>query len=369
MRIAINCRSILKPRFTGIGRTTYHLLDWLGRIDQENEYILYCQKRFFDFKRKLPSFVYSNFTIKQDSFGLGPWSSVGRHDIYHIPNPDAIPDHPAPIVVTVHDLVYKTWPQSHTQETIDLTETYMAGIAKKASKIICVSESTRRDLHKFFNIPHEKSAVVYNGVDSNIFYHLSEELKAEARVVLAEKGTQGSFILSVGTLEPRKNLPNVLKALAILKEQNRFAGKLVVIGMKGWMLQQIETLTNELGLRNDVQFLGYVSDRELCYYYNLAEAFVYPSFYEGFGFPIIEAFCCGCPVVTSNVSSCPEVAGGAAELVDPNNPESIAKAVAAIVNDRGHQEDLRRRGLLRASDFSFQKTAQQTLAAYNSIRM
>ena len=156
MRIAINCRSILLSQRTGIGRYTYHLLDSLGKIDHANEYILHAPKRLFDFKRRLPDFSrYKNFKRRIDYFHRG----VGKSDIYHLPCPDAIGPHSGKLVVTIHDLIYKTYPQSHTPQTIELTEKYMQAIAAKADKIICISENTRRDLHSFFEYPVRKDPV------------------------------------------------------------------------------------------------------------------------------------------------------------------------------------------------------------------
>ena len=364
MRIAIKCRSILKPHLTGIGRNSFHLLECLGLIDQTNQYALYCPKRFYDFKRPLPQFKYKNFTVKPDFFNQGPKCTIGTYDLYHIPSPDDVPDSSVPVIVTVHDLIYKTYAQSHTAETISLTARYMESIIKKAAKIICTSESTRNDLHHYFNFPKERSCLVYNGVDHDVFFQLTEEDKGIAQNMLTDKGIKGPFILSVGTLEPRKNLSNVLKAMAVLKQKKQFQGQLVVIGAGGWKMEGMQALIASLGIESQVLFLGYVSDQELRCFYNLATAFVYPSFYEGFGFPIIESFACGAAVVTSNVSSCPEIASSAALTVDPSSPEAIAQALASIVQDPILRNDLKQKALVRAKDFSFIKTAQETLKVY-----
>lgn len=367
MQIAVNCRSIQKPRLTGIGRNTFHLLDYLGRIDQDNQYLLYSPKRLFDLRRRLPHFVYSNFSVKEDFFGCGLAKALGPHDLYYLPSPALVPDHPVPVVVTVYDLIYKTCPQSHTDETLLMTEEFMQSIVAKASMIICPSVSTQNDLHRFFELPRSKSCVVYSGVDHDLFFPLSDDLKGEARALVTSKGVEQPYLLSVGTLEPRKNLSNVLRAFARLKKQDRFKGQLVVIGATGWKMEETKGLIDELGISSDVIFLGYVTDEELRCFYNLAEAFVYPSFYEGFGFPILEAFCCKTPVVTSNISSCPEVAGDAALKVDPSNVNDIADAIFAIVSNDTLKEDLRNKGLLRAAEFSFQKTAQETLKVFKQV--
>ena len=180
-------------------------------------------------------------------------------------------------------------------------------------------------------------------------------------------GIERPFILFVGTLEPRKNLPNLIRAYHLLKAQKRFTGKLVVAGMKGWLTEELFALLKELRLEKEVRWLGFVSNQALRYLYNTTAVFVFPSFYEGFGFPLVEAFSCGAAVVTSNVSSCPEVAGDAALQVDPSHPEEIALAIQRILNDPVLKKDLQEKALRRPREFSFRKTAEQTLAVYEEV--
>ena len=364
MRIAINCRSILLSQRTGIGRYTYHLLDSLGQIDHVNEYVLHAPKRLFDFKRRLPDFThYNNFKSRLDYFHQG----IGRGDIYHLPCPDVIGPYEGKLVVTIHDLIYRTYAQGHTPQAIELTEKYMQAIAVKADKIICISENTRRDLHSFFNIPLEKTCVVYNGVDHNIFYPLSQEERLNAASQLKELGIDKPYILYVGTIEPRKNLAGLLESFALLKSKKVFQGQLVVAGMKGWMVENMGALIKQLGIEQDVIFTGYISDIQLRQLYNMAELFVFPSFYEGFGFPILEAFCCGAAVITSKTSSCAEIAAEAALTIDPKDPTLMAEAMAQVLRNRALKESLRQAGLKRACEFSFAATARQTLTVYQEF--
>ena len=364
MRIAINGRSILLSQRTGIGRYTYHLLDNLGNIDHANEYTLHVPKRFFDFKRRLPDFCrYKNFKNRVDYWGQG----IGNCDIYHLPSPALIGPHSGKLIVTIHDLIYKTCPQAHNPQTIELTEKYMQAIAAKADKIICISENTRRDLHSYLDILPERSCVVYNGVDHKIFYPLSAQERLSAAILLKEFGVDKPYILYVGTIEPRKNLNGLLESFALLKTQNVFKGQLVVVGMKGWMLENIGSLVKKLGIEQEVIFTGFISDVQLCQLYNMAEVFVFPSFYEGFGFPILEAFCCGVPVITSVTSSCGEIAGEAAICIDPGDCKAIANAMARVLSDKILKESLSKAGLKRAQEFSFLTMAEKTLAIYQSM--
>lgn len=368
MKIAINCRSFLNKKYTGIGRYTYHLIKSLSTIDAKNEYLLYAKKGLFNLNKKLPRISSKNFFLKPDRLNIGLERSLGKVDIYHSPSPDSLNvNNGAKIVVTVHDLIFKTFPQGHTQKTLDETEKQFRYIGQRASKIICCSKNTMKDLQKYFNVKDDKISLVYQGVDKNLFYCINEEEKKMAEKMLRSKGIREPFILSVGTIEPRKNLENILHAFDKLRTRNQFNGKLVVIGMKGWMSDSIEGLIRKLELRNRVIFMGYLSDKELLWFYNKAEAFVFPSFYEGFGFPIVEAFCCGTPVVTSNVSSCPEVAQDAALMRNPYDPEDIAEGIAQIVHDPKLKMSLIDKGFKRAEDFNFHKTAENTLKVYKEV--
>ena len=367
MRIAINCRSFLLRHPTGIGRYTSNLVRCLEEIDKGNEYYLYAKKGIFDSKRTIPKVASRNFLVKIDRLNRGLDRTLGKVDVYHSPSPDSLNISHARIVVTVHDFVYKAYPQGHTPQTLQTTEQQFRDIVAKASKIICCSENTRRDLHQYFKLDKEKSCVIYQGVDKEMFYPLSPPQRDVARGAIEAKGVHLPFILFVGTVEPRKNLANLIRAYALLKEQKKFDGQLVCIGMQGWMSEDMSGLRETLESKNDILFLGYLTNEELRYFYNMAEVFAFPSFYEGFGFPILEAFSCGAAVVTSNVSSCPEIAQDAALKIDPFQCEEIASAIERILTDSHLKSELKQRALKRAGDFSFLDTARKTLDVYKKL--
>ncbi len=367
MRIAINCRSFLNRQYTGIGRYAYNLVKSLSEIDHDNEYWLYAQKKYFDFKRQVPRISAKNFFVKIDWLGRGIDRTLHPADIYHSPSPDYINISQAKIIVTVHDLVYKTYPEGHTPQTIETTDKQLKMIVEKADKIICCSKSTIKDLLYFFKVDPQKVCLVYQGVDKAIFYPINDIERRKAQSIIKRKGLIRPFILFVGTIEPRKNLMNLLKAFSILKEKKRFNGQLVVIGMKGWMIEGLEQVTQKFKIQNSVLFPGYVTDELLRYFYNLTEVFVFPSFYEGFGFPIVEAFSCGTTVITSNVSSCPEIACEGANLINPHSPEEIANAIGQVIEDEKLRLSLKEKALKRAEEFSFLKTAQQTFKIYQEV--
>jgi len=184
---------------------------------------------------------------------------------------------------------------------------------------------------------------------------------------LKKVGINFPFILFVGTLEPRKNLRNLLRVFSMLKGKKKFNGKLVVVGMPGWMQDDLVEKIRSFGVLEDVVLMGYISDVQLRYLYNLAEVFVFPSIYEGFGFPILEALCCGGKVVCSNASSCPEIAQDAALLVNPHQEQDIEQAIEQILDDKELSGNLKQKAVERAKDFSFLKTATETLAVYKEL--
>ncbi len=369
MRIAINCRSFLNKSYTGIGRYTYELVKSLSHIDHANEYLLYAPKGFFHFPKRISFLRSPNFSFKVDCLKRGPEKMLREAHVYHAPSPEHLKPFAdsTKIVVTVHDLIFKTYPEGHTHETIRTAEEQFKRIVQMADKIICCSESTLRDLKRYFSIKDGQAVVIYPGVNRDEFYLLKEEERQLAQRFLAARGVKSPFILFVGTIEPRKNLTNLLRAFELLKSRNDFSGKLVLAGMKGWLAEEALASLKEKHLQNEIQWLGFVSNKILRYLYNTAEVFVFPSFYEGFGFPIVEAMSCGAAVVASGVSSCAEIARDAAFQVDPYRPEDIAEAIKRILCDSSLKKELQIKGLKRAQHFSFRKTAQQTLAVYGEV--
>lgn len=367
MRIAINCRSFLNKNYTGIGRYTSQLIQSLSEIDQENQYFLYTPKRFFSPRKKIPRIPARNFSLKIDRFSRGVEKTVGSIDLYHSPSPETLPQiNGMKIIVTVHDLIFKTYPQGHTPSTITVAEDQFRNIVGKAAKIICCSQSTLNDLNHYFKVDPQKTVLIYQGVNQKDFYPIDEKEAKLAEETVRSKGIDCPFILFVGTIEPRKNLRNLLVAFSFLKKKI-FDGKLVLIGMQGWMSDDLAVLVEQLGIKEKVSFTGFLSNQELRHFYNKAKVFVFPSFYEGFGFPIVEAFGCGVPVVTSDVSSCPEVASDAALKVNPNSPEEIAQAIERILEDSSLRNELIEKGFKRAKQFTFLNTARQTLKVYKEV--
>ncbi|MFN7170470.1 MAG: glycosyltransferase family 4 protein, partial [Candidatus Omnitrophota bacterium] len=229
---------------------------------------------------------------------------------------------------------------------------------------ITVSESTKKDVVKYFGFPENKIKVIHLGAGEE-FFPLTEEEKGRAKSLLKNCGVRDKFILFVGTIEPRKNLKNLLSAFNNLKIE--ITHQLVIVGMKGWGGDEVYSLVEKLGLRDRVVFTGYLPQKEVNFFYNLCDCFVYPSFYEGFGLPIIEAMQVGCPVITSNTSSCAEIGENSAILIEPDSVDSIAEAIFKVVKDKDLNQQLREKSLRRAKDFSWEIAAEKTLHFFEDI--
>ncbi len=357
----------MKKQFTGIGRYAYNLVHCLAKIDRDNEYFLYTPRPLFDFKRVDPSVRSRNFHVKRDIFGRGQAATLRDVDIYHAPCPEPMMLKGPRIIVSIHDLVYKAYPQGHTASTIEMTDREISGIVERADKIVCSSHNTLEDMKKYFTVDPEKLCVIHLGMNLDEFRPLKAEEYAPAQKIIAQKGVSGEYLLFVGTREPRKNVKGILKAFALLKERNKFGGKLVIIGMKGWMSEDFAQLAADLKIKDEVIFPGFVTNQELRFFYGLSRALIFPSFYEGFGFPIVEAFCCGTPVVTSKTSSCGELAGEAALTVDPGDIEDIAAQMERVAHDEALRVTLKEKGLERAEKFSYERTARETLELYRKV--
>jgi glycosyltransferase involved in cell wall biosynthesis len=235
--------------------------------------------------------------------------------------------------------------------------------ARKASKIIAISENTKKDIIDYFGIDEEKIRVIYLGVDRQF----SPQPDMDEVGVLSKYNLPSGYILSVGTLEPRKNLIRLINAYKMVASSGEPVPKLVIVGGQGWGDEELGKVVRESGLIDLVILTGYVPDEDLPALYRNTTVFVYPSLYEGFGLPPLEAMACGTPVITSNVSSLPEVVGDAAILIDPYNTTEIAQAIASVLKDKELRERLRMNGLARSNLFSWDKTARETLKLYQEV--
>ncbi len=267
--------------------------------------------------------------------------------------------HPRRTVVTIHDLGYLQYPQAHTRLSRLYLHISTLFSAKAASTVIAVSEATKGDLVRRYRVPPGKIRVIHHGRDPIFAPVTDAERVAETA---ARYGVQQPYCVHVGTLQPRKNLVMLVEAWAILKRQMERPPQLLLAGKRGWLYSSLFASVQTHGLGDLVRFADYVARADLPALYSGAVASPFPSLYEGFGLPPLEAMSCGTPVLASTASSVPEVVGYGGLLLDPHDPAAWADAVQKVMSDPGLRAELRRKGLERAAGFTWQRSARQTLA-------
>ena len=278
-------------------------------------------------------------------------------DVVHAPILIVPPRKKTPLVVTVFDLTFLMFPQHHVLNTRVLLGSGLRQAVRKADAFLAISENTKKDLVRLTGVAPERVHVTPLAADP-LFRPLADH------GTLARHGIDRPYVLYVGTLEPRKNITVLLRAFAALQDRETL---LVLAGAKGWMYEEMFALVTQLGLQDRVKMLGYVSNEDLPVLYSASQVFVYPSLFEGFGLPVLEAMQCGAPVITTNVSSLPEVAGDAGILISPDDVAGLTRELDSLLSEPERRADLRGRSLARASLFSWQKTAELTAEVYRQV--
>lgn len=363
---------------TGAGQVAVHLLKALASIDSENFYSIFVQHQLCEEHPVFALSKYRNFEIYRiKAPAIGPrkhlvfamfLANCKKFDIFHSLNGDLPLFQRNQSVVTIHDLKYILYPQFFKQ-FYQFKYLYLKATIKLAcqrAKIIIVpSNSTKRDIQRLYKVSSEKIIVTPWGPTVKVEPKWEENKK---RLNQSELLIRPPYILFVGELRPHKNVEGLLMAFALFKERwDRWDTRLVIVGKKYKGYKAYEGIMRSKGLEDWVSFPGLVSQEQLVHLYKGASVFILPSLYEGFGLPVLEAMQLGVPVITSNVSSLPEVAGNSALLVDPYNPEHIAEALAKLMSDPNLRNELVRRGYERVKQFSWEAAAHATLQAYKRI--
>lgn len=295
----------------------------------------------------------------------------GPCDLYHAtdfvlpPLRDRVPG-----VLTVHDLSFERAPDAAPPRLIPFLRRVVPESARRAAHIIADSHATARDLTALYEIPPEKITVIHSGVDGRFTpYRDTLYMQRRRDYVLKKYGVgDAPFILTVGTMQRRKNHLRLVQAFArLVANSDGRALTLVIAGGKGWLYDEVHAEVQRLGLTERVKFIGYVEDTDLPHLYRAAAVFAFPSTYEGFGLPPLEAMASGVPVVTSNVSSLPEVVGDAGLQVDPLDVDALAGALEQALNDEVWRRHCIARGLARAAQFTWQRAAEQLLSVYERV--
>lgn len=360
----------------GVGRYTHELMASLIGLDHENEYCaFYAAPR----GTERPDAPLDRLTARTTRLStrslrmctlLAYFSGVAMDrwlppcEVFHATDYLLPPLRRAGTVLTIYDLTFQFFPEYHLPLNRWYLALMLARYARRAGAIIATSESARRDVTRLMQIPPEKVRVIYLGVNP-VFRPIHDT--AELARVRQKYDLPARFILYFGTIEPRKNLLTLLEAYHALLARDAAMPDLVIAGRKGWLHQPIFQRVHELGLETRVHFTGWVDEKDVPALMNSAQVFAYPSLYEGFGLPPLEAMACGTPVICSNVASLPEVVGEAGILAEPRDVSALASALVRVLNDESLRTDLSARGLAQARKFSWERAARETLAVYQAV--
>jgi glycosyltransferase involved in cell wall biosynthesis len=367
MRVAIDAR---KLHDFGIGTYIRNLLRHLARTDHSTEYVLLCGEADLGVAAQLgPNFravlePSPNYSLREQVHV--PWVlRRERPDVYHAPHYVLPAGVRCPSVVTIHDCIHLMFPQYLPNRlAYAYARAQMWSAARRSDCILTVSEASKRDILHLFNVPPEKIVVVYNAIDSHFSVTPSEDAVARVR---ERYQLDHKFVLYVGNIKPHKNLVRLIEAFHELRRDDLEDLKLLIIGDQISKLPSLRRAVHRHKLHKQVRFLGYVADDQLAILYRLASVFVFPSLYEGFGLPPLEAMASGTPVVASNVSSLPEVVGDAAVLVNPYDVDAIVDGLRQVLTDPVLAADMSRKGIDRAREFSWERSVAKTWAVYQTI--
>ena len=365
MLIGIDASRAVIAKRTGTEVYSLHLIRHLLRLGADHRFrlyfntppspglfpdLLYCQHRMLPFPR-----LWTHLRLSFEMLRHPP-------DVLFVPSHVLPFLHPARSVVTVHDVGYRHYPQAHTAAQRRYLEWSTRYHVHQATYLLVDSAATREDLVAFYGADPARITVAYLGVAP----HFQPVREAEHLVAARLKyGVAEPYILYVGTLQPRKNLSRLIQAVARLSDIHSV--QLVLAGKKGWLYDDILAQAQRLGIAGQVRFTGFVDEADLAALYSGAALFAMPSLYEGFCMPVLEAMACGTPVICSNVSSLPEVAGDAALTFDPHDVDAMAAAMARALGDRPLRAELVRRGLEQAARFTWQRCARQVLDVLESV--
>lgn len=371
MKVGIDGRAAKWYRGTGIGTYTYQLISSLNKIDRLNDYLLFMPE-----SSNVDISFNKNFNIRNITEGNDSnfWDEVNIPNIlvdkdvelYHVPqNGVGLPKGKnCPFVITLHDVIPIKMPETVGENYLRIFNEEMHCILSNCDGIITVSNYSRQDIGKAFNFPLEKIFVTHLAAE-DIYRPLD---KSSCKNILKSKyGIDNDFLLYVGGFSPRKNIVGLIEAFSRLISKYKKDIKLVIVGRQGKSYSTYKNRAQELHIEDNVLFPGFIPIEDLPLFYNASELLAYPSFYEGFGLPPVEAMACGTPVIASNVTSIPEVLGDSAIFINPQNIDELSSSMIRVLSDENFRENMILKGLVRSSELNWDKTALDTIIAYNKI--
>lgn len=367
MHIAIDAHSV-GAELGGNESYAINLIEALAEIDQTNLYTLYVTKRsaIERFDQRWPNFQVK-LTLPHTPLVRIPLTlsrELRRHpvDVLHVQY-TAPPFAPCPVVTTIHDLAFEHLPETFNRRSWMQLRLTVRKTARRAAQIITVSEYSRDDISRTYGIAPRRITVTPEAAPPH-FLPVTNE--TELRRIRESYGISGDYILSLCSIQPRKNLVRLIEAYACLRgvRPEVKLPQLVLAGKRGWLDSETFRAAEQNALGKDILFTGYVPEQDLAGLYSGAICFVYPSYFEGFGLPVVEAMQCGVPVIAGNRTSLPEVVGDAGLLFDPFDTQALVKALTQVIDDSEYRAVLRAQGLERAKEFNWKTTAQLTLGVY-----
>ncbi len=365
MRIGVAARWLELPP-GGAREYTESLIRALLACDSKNEYVIfYCDsRRQGTFLEAAELTLRGRNKITWDYVSLPRALRRERIDLFWTPSYIV----PFPVscrsVATVLDLAYYTMPQSYRFLDVLYMRLAMPASFRRADALLCISEHTRQDLVRLFPFAKAKASVTPLGIHQRFRQSHSPETENKVR---SQYALSRPFVFYAGSLSPRKGVPQLLEAFGMLKRDRHMPHRLVLTGGWSWGNVRVHRMADELGLRDQIVILGEIPADHMPVLYRLAELFVYPSLYEGFGLPVLEAMACGCPVVCSDLTSLPEVAGDAAILVDPCDTVAMAEAMHQALVDEDTRKTLSEKGMRRSENFTWEATASKTLKVFENV--
>lgn len=374
MRIGVDYTAAINQS-AGIGRFVRCLFEAVTRIDQQNEYVLLhaapepgrpvqvpsgpnVSRRELRFRERVMNALWHRLNVPLPVDLL-----TGPIDIFHAPDFVLPPVRHAKTILTIHDLAFLLHPECADQRLRAYLEQVVPRSVARADYIIADSENTRNDVICLLDADPDRVFVIPGGVEPR-FRPASSESVADVRQAY---GLDGPYILAVGVIEPRKNFPRLIEAYTRFRRKAGFRHQLVIAGGRGWLSDETFREAERSAYSGDIRFTGFVPEERLPALYTGADVFAYPSLYEGFGLPVLEAMACGTPVICANTSSLPEFAGDAAVLIPPDDPGAIANALETVCGEDGLRHQLHERGYARAREYRWERSAEMLLELYRRL--
>jgi glycosyltransferase involved in cell wall biosynthesis len=376
MRIALNAQLLSSTpgyRSGGINRVIFELLAHLGKVPSRSRYVVFAPESGENRRLLAASNVEPSLTrlpTHRPAVRIG-WEQTllpveltrRRIDLLHSLAFVSPLLWRGPSVVTVYDLSFLQFPEVFNRPNRVYLSTMTPPSLRRADRVITISEFVRQDVIRRCGVDPDRVIAIPLAADAR-FHPADAESLARFR---KERGLPSRFILYMGTLQPRKNVETLVRAYAELRREGPLEHALVLAGGKGWQYESIFALVRQLGLENEVHFPGFVPDEEQALWYTAADIFAFPSLYEGFGLPPLEAMACGTPVVASTSSSLPEVVGDAGALVEPTDVGGLSATLRHLLDDESRRVRMRKGGLARAASFSWRRMAEETIQVYDQV--